>query len=89
MGGVWYKPHLVKTAGHAEPVRRADLHPENIATVVSGMYGVVNEGGTGASARIAGTEICAARPEPRSEFRWSWRNPVKAVRTWRKRTAGS
>jgi penicillin-binding protein 2 len=56
-GGVWYKPHLVKNA-RIDPPRRADLRPENIATVVSGMCGVVNEGGTGASAAIPGIEIC-------------------------------
>jgi penicillin-binding protein 2 len=56
-GGVWYKPHLVKGA-HVDPPRRADLRPENVATIVSGMCGVVNEGGTGASAAIPGLEIC-------------------------------
>jgi penicillin-binding protein 2 len=57
-GGVWYKPHLVKTATPPEPVRRADYRPENLATVISGMYGVVNEGGTGSSAQIKGIEMC-------------------------------
>lgn len=57
MGGVWYRPHLVKTATPPEPVRRADFKPENIATVISGMYGVVNEGGTGASAQVPGLAI--------------------------------
>ena len=57
-GGVWYKPHLVKTAATPEPVRRANYRPENIATMVSGMYGVVNEGGTGSSAQVAGLDIC-------------------------------
>jgi penicillin-binding protein 2 len=56
-GGIWYKPHLVKGA-HIDPPRRADFKPENVATVVSGMCGVVNEGGTGASAAIPGLEIC-------------------------------
>lgn len=55
-GGVWFKPHLVKAAAALEP-RRADLRPESVATVVSGMYGVVNEGGTGAAARIPGVEF--------------------------------
>ena len=58
MGGVWHRPHLVKEEGTAEIPRQGDLHPENIATVVSGMCGVVNEGGTGASAQIAGLEVC-------------------------------
>lgn len=55
-GGVWYKPHLVKTAAAVEP-RRAEFRPENVASIVSGMYGVVNEGGTGAGARIEGVEF--------------------------------
>ena len=55
-GGVWYKPHLVKVAAALEP-RRADLRPESVATIVAGMYGVVNEGGTGAAARIEGVEF--------------------------------
>ncbi len=56
-GGIWYKPHLVKDA-HIDPPRRANFNPENIATIVSAMCGVVNEGGTGASAAIPGLEIC-------------------------------
>ncbi len=55
MGGVWHRPHLVKE--DAETPRLGELHPENIATVVSGMLGVVNEGGTGAAAQIAGIEL--------------------------------
>jgi penicillin-binding protein 2 len=56
-GGVWYKPHLVKNA-HVDPPRHADFHAENVATIVSGMCGVVNEGGTGSGAEIPGLEIC-------------------------------
>ncbi len=58
MGGAWYRPHLVKDKADEEPVRRANWDPVNIAKVVSGMYGVVNEGGTGASAQVKGLEIC-------------------------------
>ncbi len=54
-GGVWHRPHLVKDA--TEAPRQGELHAENIATVIRGMWGVVNEGGTGASARIAGIEL--------------------------------
>jgi penicillin-binding protein 2 len=56
-GGVWYKPHLVKGA-RIDPPRRANFHPENVATIVSAMCGVVNEGGTGSGASIPGLEIC-------------------------------
>ena len=57
MGGEWHRPHLVKEAT-PEPPRRGELHAENVATIVSGMHGVVNEGGTGASARINGIDVC-------------------------------
>jgi penicillin-binding protein 2 len=56
MGGVWYKPHLVK--GHDEPPRKWALDPANVQKVVDGMYGVVNEGGTGVRAQLKGIEIC-------------------------------
>jgi penicillin-binding protein 2 len=56
-GGVWHKPHMVKEAVAAEP-RREEFQAENIAAVVSGMCGVVNEGGTGASAHLDSIEIC-------------------------------
>lgn len=57
-GGVWYQPHLIKSGVPVEPQRRADFDAENIATIVSGMCGVVNEGGTGAGAHIDGIEVC-------------------------------
>ncbi len=57
-GGVWFKPHLVKTESAPDPARRADFRPENLATVISGMYGAVNEGGTGAAAQIKGIDVC-------------------------------
>ncbi len=57
-GGVWYKPHLVKMAAPPEPVRRGEFNPANLATTVSGMYGVVNEGGTGSTAQIPGIDVC-------------------------------
>jgi penicillin-binding protein 2 len=55
-GGNWFKPHLVAAAAVAEP-RHADFKPESVAAIVSGMYGVINEGGTGAAARIEGVEF--------------------------------
>ena len=63
-GGAWFKPHLVKAAAAPEP-RRADLRPESVAAVVSGMYGVVNEGGTGAAARIEGVEFSSGQDRER------------------------
>ncbi len=58
MGGVWYTPHVVAEPRRQETPRRADFNPENVAKVVYGMYGVVNEGGTGGRARVPGIEMC-------------------------------
>ncbi len=58
MGGVWHTPHLLAGANRHETPRRAQLNPDNVAKVIYGMYGVVNEGGTGARARVPGIEIC-------------------------------
>ncbi len=56
-GGVWQQPHLVRDEKIA-PARRADLNLENVQKVIAGMYGVVNEGGTGGRARIPGIDVC-------------------------------
>jgi penicillin-binding protein 2 len=58
IGGTWHQPHLVKDAGHVMPARHADLNPENMAKVISGMCGVVNEGGTGVRAHLPAVEVC-------------------------------
>src|SRR5262249_18606832 len=52
LGGVWYKPHLVK--GHEDPPEKWALDPENLQKVIDGMYGVVNEYGTGVRAQLKG-----------------------------------
>jgi len=58
MGGIWYRPHVVKTT-KPDPPHQYPLNPENVAKVVSGMCGVVNEaGGTGGRARLPGVTIC-------------------------------
>ncbi len=57
MGGIWYKPHLLKSA-KPEPPHQLALNPENVAKVISGMCGVVNEGGTGVRAKLPGIEVC-------------------------------
>lgn len=56
MGGVWYRPHLVKETAPEKP-NTGELHMENISTIVSAMVGVVDEGGTGTSAHIDGILI--------------------------------
>ncbi len=60
IGGMWFQPHVIKDTDnvHLMPARRGDVNLENIQKVISGMYGVVNEGGTGGRARIPGIDVC-------------------------------
>jgi penicillin-binding protein 2 len=57
IGGMWFQPHLVPEV-HLLPARRGELNLENVAKVISGMYGVVNEGGTGVRAKLPGIDVC-------------------------------
>lgn len=57
VGGRWYKPHLVK--GQAPVLlRQASYNPDNLAQVISGMYGVVNEWGTAHAAQLPDIKVC-------------------------------
>ena len=64
-GGNFAKPHLVswknlKSMGRPIPepiVKQVPLSDETIKIVTDGMYGVVNEGGTGGRARIIGVDV--------------------------------
>jgi penicillin-binding protein 2 len=58
VGGVWHVPHVLKSATETEKPREWSLNPENVKKVVAGMYGVVNEGGTGVRARIPNLDVC-------------------------------
>ncbi|MEO7651880.1 MAG: penicillin-binding transpeptidase domain-containing protein, partial [Bryobacteraceae bacterium] len=58
LGGKWYRPHLVKGSGRPDAPKEWGLNPANVARVVAGMYGVVNEGGTGGRARLPGIDVC-------------------------------
>ncbi len=58
VGGTWNTPHLAKAPGKLAPARKASLNPENVQKVIYGMYGVVNEGGTGRPALIPGLNVC-------------------------------
>ncbi|MGD0015135.1 MAG: penicillin-binding protein 2 [Bryobacteraceae bacterium] len=59
MGGVWYRPHLVRSETQETRPRIARIDPVNAQKVVSGMFGVVNEaGGTGSRARLPGISVC-------------------------------
>jgi penicillin-binding protein 2 len=57
IGGVWNQPHLVREGARLIPARHGELNQENIRKVISGMYGVVNEGGTGVRARLPGINV--------------------------------
>ena len=56
-GGSFKQPHLRKDAPHVGEVK-VDLAEETVEQVTQGMYGVVNEGGTAARARLEGIEFC-------------------------------
>jgi len=58
VGGVWYNPHLLQALGKTEKPTEWALNPDNLKDVIDGMYGVVNEYGTGVRARIPGIEVC-------------------------------
>lgn len=56
--GKWYEPHLIaKPAGEVKYSEWA-LNADHVKTVVDGMYGVVNEYGTGTRARLPNVEVC-------------------------------
>lgn len=58
IGGKWYRPHLNKDVPK-KLLRDGHFNPADIATVLSGMCGVVNEpGGTGGYARLPNVEVC-------------------------------
>jgi penicillin-binding protein 2 len=58
IGGEWHRPHLLIADTKTEKPRTLKLDPDNVKKVVDGMYGVVNEGGTGGRAIIPGIRVC-------------------------------
>jgi penicillin-binding protein 2 len=57
VGGRWYKPHML-TGEAPVLLRQGHFAPGNLEQVVSGMYGVVNEWGTGHAAQLPGIKVC-------------------------------
>ena len=55
-GGIFHRPHLLKD--QTAPARKVDLNLDNVNKVTYGMYGVVNEGGTGVRAKLPGVDVC-------------------------------
>lgn len=58
IGGVWHHPHLLKALDQTDKPDQWNLDPANVKDVVDGMYGVVNEWGTGVAAQLPGIEVC-------------------------------
>ena len=57
VGGRWYKPHLA--SGQAPVLTsQGSFNAGNLEQVISGMYGVVNEGGTGRAAYMPNIKLC-------------------------------
>ncbi|MBV8832686.1 MAG: penicillin-binding protein 2 [Acidobacteriaceae bacterium] len=56
-GGRWYRPHLLKDQA-PKLLRQGNFNPDNLQQVISGMYGVVNEGGTGRACALPNVKVC-------------------------------
>ncbi len=55
--GVFKQPHLLKDVQNVGEMK-VDLAEDTVEQVTQGMYGVVNEGGTGGASRLEGIEFC-------------------------------
>jgi penicillin-binding protein 2 len=55
-GGLWHQPHLVKGGKYRQ--HSWPISPDNVAKVIYGTWGVVNEGGTGVRAQLPGLNVC-------------------------------
>ncbi len=66
MGGVWHRPHLVShqqrslidPGDRPAPPRTAPIETEHFEVLRQAMWDVVNGGGTGGQARLAGVDVC-------------------------------
>lgn len=57
VGGKWYRPHL-RSDTTPVLVKEGHFNQENVQQVIAGMYGVVNEWGTGAIAKLPNIAVC-------------------------------
>lgn len=55
-GAQWYKPHMVLGQKRVL-INQGHFKPENLEQVISGMYAVVNEGGTGRAAALPNVKV--------------------------------
>ena len=60
IGGTWHRPHLTDQTGLIKPDNPVQwtLNPDNVHDIIDGMFGVVNEGGTGVRAKLPNVEVC-------------------------------
>jgi len=58
VGGKWFQPHMVKKSLDQVKMEEWTLNPDHVKAVISGMYGVVNEGGTGVRAALPDLDVC-------------------------------
>jgi penicillin-binding protein 2 len=58
VGGRWNQPHLVKVEPDKIKFSEWALNADHVKTVTDGMFGVVNEDGTGVRARLPNVEVC-------------------------------
>jgi len=58
VGGKWFEPHMVKKPVDQVKMAEWTLNPDHVKAVISGMYGVVNEGGTGVRAALPHLDVC-------------------------------
>lgn len=58
IGGVWHHPRLVKNEQKPDVPVEWNLSPANVKDIIDGMWGVVNEFGTGGRARLPDVEVC-------------------------------
>ena len=56
MGGIFKQPHLLKDARNVGE-ERFEISEPTVQKITDAMYGVVNEGGTGGSLKLAGIEL--------------------------------
>ncbi len=56
--GVWMRPHVVDDGRRPQVDHTGVINPDNLAKVLDGMCAVVNEAGTGASARLPDIVLC-------------------------------
>jgi penicillin-binding protein 2 len=55
--GLFAQPHLIYDPDHEPVIHQVSLHPETVDAITAGLFGVVNEAGTGQAARLPGLEV--------------------------------